>query len=230
MANNPLSHLILEFEYILKEHWYFSLIYIWWAVLTILCFKRKQLWKQDELPFNWFVYLIIVGVLIGLFFWNRFAFKDFFNGLWMILLSPFALIATLFGVFTECMGKGLLGKGVPVLIKIIVFIIMLVVAALLIVAIIWGVIIVGVLYVIWWLLNDLKKKWFGWFRFTYQYSIPLLALIFYPATELTFNFLFECLTRHPLEGSLTIKASRKIWLLIIGLLILLTGILGKILV
>lgn len=220
---------IQELIIFFKEYWYFSFIYIWWLATTILYFKETKPWKRKEIPFNWGAYLIVVVVLFGLFFGNRAAFNTFFHGLWGIILTPVTFILELVvGILGFILNIIIPKSGTPVLIQIIQFIVMIAVLICLVIAVFWGVIIAGGIYILWWLIKDLIKKWFTWFK--YQYSIPLMALIFYPAANITFNFLFEVLTRHPLEGSLTVKASRKIWLLVIGLLILLTGILGKILV
>lgn len=222
------ANAIQEFINFFKVYWYFSFIYIWLIATTILYFREKKPWKQEELSFNWIAYLVVVGALFGLFYGNIVAFKAFFEGLVIAFAPPIMFVIEIIGVVME----GILPKsGQPVLVQIVLFLICCVAFIFLIyvlVILLALFAVLGALYVVWWLLDDLIKKWFSWFKFKFQYSIPLLSLIFYPAADFTFNFLAESLTRHPLEGTLTVKASRTTWILIIGSLILLTGILGKI--
>lgn len=228
-----------EFVNILKAYWYFSVIYIWWITTSILYFKEKKQREKEKLPFNWAAYLLVAGVLFGLFYGNNVVFKAFFEGLGKILLILVLFLREAILRLPDVIfwvGEIIAPRpGQPILVQIILYLLLLGGVIFLIYVgsvILFSVglpmmLISGISYVILWLLEDLRKKWFGWFEFKFQHSIPLLSLIFYSATDFTFNFLVESLTRHPLEGVLTVKMSRKTWILLIGSLILLTGIFGK---
>lgn len=258
---------IQELIITLQTYWYFSFVYIWWIATTILFFKEKKLesWKQKEVPFNWIVYLIVLGALLALFYGNRVAFNTLFEGgikiLIVILIFLKDLIVCIFQLLSSILLLILSSinfSSIPFKITVILLIIItikyrhsildklskILPIILGIIQMIVGVIILGGIGIFWFLVLGLiigvsmgfmellqinldSRGWFSWFDF--EYLIPLIALIFYPATNFTLNFLVESFTRHPLEGALTVKTSRRTWLFIIGLLILLTGIIGKIL-
>lgn len=268
---------IQEIGKFFEGYWYFSFIYIWWIATTILSFKEKKLesWKQKEIPFNWIVYLIVLGALLTLFYENRVGFNALFEGGLKILIVIFIFLKDVIFIFKNLIVyifqlslsslslilSSINFSSIPFKITVILLIVIAVkyrhpilniikkilrIIGIIIIGaigifgfwclfcigvVIFGFILVPILFILEVLQIDLRgfdlTRWFTWVEF--DYLIPLIALIFYPATDFTFNFLIESLTRHPLEGALTVKASRKTWFFIIGLLILLTGIIGKIL-
>jgi len=211
---NDFGTLFQEIGRVFERAGYYNIIYLCLGIIPFLWLANKP--KEEEIYFNWFAFLTTFVALIAWFCLNRITYGAFLKGFVDIFFLPAMLIVGVLNsirtTFTPPAGFGFTALiltliGIVFALFLLVFFIVIAIPLFIYILIVGGI-------------SQICAS---------PISIPVFTLLCYPSTSFITELIVASLTRHPLEGVVTVSVSRKVWLLIIGSLFVVTGVIGKIL-